>query len=110
MHWHRLPREVVESPSLEVIVNHGDVALGDVVSGHGGDGLVFQNKLHCCHHCKCCSPGIEWRLEQESWRARVLKGNQSIGWAWGFLVIWGLHFSTCDAIVRNNVSNNKPKV
>ena len=28
MHWHRLPREVVESPSLEVFKKH---ALRDVV-------------------------------------------------------------------------------
>ena len=39
LQWHRLPREVVQSPSLEVFKNHGDVALRDVVSGHGGDGL-----------------------------------------------------------------------
>ena len=32
VHWHRLPREVVES--------HGDVALRDMVRGHGGDGLT----------------------------------------------------------------------
>jgi len=31
MHWHRLPRGVVESPSLEVFKKHGNVALRDVV-------------------------------------------------------------------------------
>ena len=31
--------EVVELPSLEVFKNHGNVALRDVVSGHGGGGL-----------------------------------------------------------------------
>jgi len=29
--WHRLPREVVESPSLEVFKKRGDVALSDTV-------------------------------------------------------------------------------
>ena len=38
--WHRLPREVVQSPSLEVFQNCVDVAMRDVVSGHGGSGLA----------------------------------------------------------------------
>ena len=38
MHWHRLPREVVESLSLEVFKNREVVALMDVVSGRGGVG------------------------------------------------------------------------
>lgn len=37
MQWQRLPWEVREFPSLEVF-GVGDVALGDVVIGHGGVG------------------------------------------------------------------------
>ena len=36
MQCHRLPKEVMESPSLEVFKNRADVALNDV---DGGDGL-----------------------------------------------------------------------
>lgn len=32
MHWNRLPREVAESPSLELFKKRGDVALRGVVS------------------------------------------------------------------------------
>ena len=38
--WHRLPREVVQLLPLEVFKSCEDVALRDVVSGHGGDELV----------------------------------------------------------------------
>jgi len=45
MHWHRLPREVVESPSQRVFKNHGDVAQRDVGSGHNGDGLGLDLRI-----------------------------------------------------------------
>ena len=53
----QLPRDVVQSPSLEVLKNHGDVALRDMVSG--GDGLeldlvilkAFSNLNDSMIHC-----------------------------------------------------------
>ena len=39
-HWNRLPREVMASLSLEVLKSCGDVALRNVVSRHGGNGLM----------------------------------------------------------------------
>ena len=39
LQWHRLHREVVQSPSLEVFQSRVDVVQRDVVSGHGGGGL-----------------------------------------------------------------------
>ena len=35
----KVPRGVVESPSLEVFKNCGNVALNDMVIGHGRGGL-----------------------------------------------------------------------
>jgi len=39
-HWNRLPREMNESPSLEVFKNHVDVALWDTVLQACGVGLT----------------------------------------------------------------------
>jgi len=40
VHWHRLPRKVVESLSSVVSKKCMDMALSDMVSGHGGSGLM----------------------------------------------------------------------
>ena len=42
MHWQRLHREVMESLSLELFQERGDVAPRDMVSGYGGDGLMVR--------------------------------------------------------------------
>jgi len=42
MRWHRLPRQLMESLFLEVFKNLGDVALRDVVGGHGGSRLGLE--------------------------------------------------------------------
>ena len=39
-HWNRMPSRVVKSLSLGVFKNRVDVALRDMVSGHGEGGLV----------------------------------------------------------------------
>jgi len=44
----QLPRDLVESSSLEAFEEHVDVALRLTVSGHGGEGLVVGlGELRC---------------------------------------------------------------
>ena len=65
-HLSRLPWEVGESPSLEVVKNRGDVALRDVVSGHGGGELeldlviliIFSNLNNSIGSVSCPCHGI----------------------------------------------------
>jgi len=37
-----MPREVVESPCLEMFKNRGDEALRDTINGYGEDGLWVE--------------------------------------------------------------------
>lgn len=42
MHWSRLPKKVVESPSLDVLKSHWDMAFGDMVWGnYDGAGVMI---------------------------------------------------------------------
>ena len=41
-HWHRLPREVLHSPSLVAPKKKVEMALRDTVSAHGGDGITVE--------------------------------------------------------------------
>lgn len=54
MRWHVLHGEVAESKSMEVSKNRGDVALGNMVSGHGGGkpglGLVALEVFSYLHY------------------------------------------------------------
>ena len=43
--WHRLPMEVVESPSLMVFKKREVVVVRDMVGGHDGDGLGLDLDL-----------------------------------------------------------------
>ena len=48
-HWHRLPREVVESSSLEVLKNCGDVARNEEVRVTTSSVTMYLNFIFWVH-------------------------------------------------------------
>lgn len=43
MHWSRLPRKVLESPSLDVFKRHWDMAFGNMVWGNYSGAMIGLN-------------------------------------------------------------------